>query len=244
MKVKSKQYIIYLICFLIAFVVTVQVRTVNVNEADILRLKKENELRDEVNQWKDAYNNSAKKVTELNQKINEYQKVSASSSDDVALMKQELDETKVVAGLSEVHGSGITIVLDDKKALEDIMLSAGYYDSSVFLIHDTDILSLVNELILNEAEAISINGQRITSLTGIKNNGPVIEINGVKMGAPLEIKAIGDAETLYTNVNLRGGKLSELKELKNIDVTVTKEDDITISAYDRALGLKYSEEVK
>ena len=41
MKFKTKYLIIYLICFLLSFVVTVQVRTVNVNEADILRLKKE-----------------------------------------------------------------------------------------------------------------------------------------------------------------------------------------------------------
>ena len=43
MKFKSRQLIIYLICFLISFIVTVQVRTVNVSESDILRLKKENE---------------------------------------------------------------------------------------------------------------------------------------------------------------------------------------------------------
>ena len=102
MKFKTKYLIIYLICFLLSFIVTVQVRTVNVNEADILRLKKENELRDEVNQWKDAYNNASKKIENLNRKINEYQKASASSSDDVFLMKEELDEAKVIAGLSEI----------------------------------------------------------------------------------------------------------------------------------------------
>lgn len=239
MKIKSKHLIIYLISFLLAFVVTVQIRTVNVSEADILRLKKENELRDEVNQWKDAYDNSSKKIEELNNKINEYQKASASSSDDVYLIINELNETKVIAGLSEVSGKGITVVVDDKKALEDIMLDAGYYDSNVFLIHDNDIMKIINELVLNGAEAISVNGQRITSLSGIKSIGPVVEINGVKMSAPFEIKAIGDSDTLSTNISLRGGIINELRSLK-IDIKVTKEDSITIPAYDRTLNLKYS----
>ena len=239
MKIKSKHLIIYLISFLLAFVVTVQIRTVNVSEADILRLKKENELRDEVNQWKDAYDNSTKKIEELNNKINEYQKASASSSDDVYLIINELNETKVIAGLSEVSGKGITVVVDDKKALEEIMLDAGYYDSNVFLIHDNDIMKIINELVLNGAEAISVNGQRITSLSGIKSIGPVVEINGVKMSAPFEIKAIGDSDTLSTNISLRGGIINELRSLK-IDIKVTKEDSITIPAYDRTLNLKYS----
>lgn len=239
MKINSRNVVMYVICFLLAFVVTIQVRTVNVSESDILRLKKENELRDEVNQWKDAYNNLSAKVTELNNKINEYQKASAESNDDVALIKDELDETKVIAGLTEVKGKGVTVTLDDKKALEEIALDAGYYDSNVFLIHDTDIMSIINELVLNGAEAVSVNGQRITSLTGIRSVGPVIEINNVKMSAPYEVKAIGDSDMLATNINLRGGKVEELRALK-IDITVKKEEEVVVPAYEGTINLKHS----
>lgn len=137
------------------------------------------------------------------------------------------------------HGKGITVALDDKDALEEIMLDAGYYDSNIYLIHDTDIMTIINELVLNGAEAISVNGQRITSLTGIKSIGPVVEINGVKMSTPFEIKAIGDPDILSTNIALRGGIVNELRALK-IDIDVTKEENITIPAYDRTLDLKYS----
>lgn len=239
MKINSKHVVIYIICFLIAFIVTIQVRTVNVSESDILRLKRENELRDEVNQWKDAYNNSSEKIIELNEKINEYQKVSAESNDDVALIKEELDEAKVIAGLTEVNGKGIVVVLDDKKALEDIALDAGYYDSNVFLIHDIDIMTIINELVLNGAEAISVNGQRITTFTGIRSVGPVIEVNGVKMSAPYEIKAIGNPDILSTNINLRGGKVNELRALK-INIDIKKEEQIIVPAYEGTLNIKYS----
>lgn len=239
MKINSKHVVIYIICFLIAFIVTIQVRTVNVSESDILRLKRENELRDEVNQWKDAYNNSSEKIIELNEKINEYQKVSAESNDDVALIKEELDEAKVIAGLTEVNGKGIVVVLDDKKALEDIALDAGFYDSNVFLIHDIDIMTIINELVLNGAEAISVNGQRITTFTGIRSVGPVIEVNGVKMSAPYEIKAIGNPDILSTNINLRGGKVNELRALK-INIDIKKEEQIIVPAYEGTLNIKYS----
>ena len=138
-------------------------------------------------------------------------------------------------------GKGIIVTIDDKKALEDIMLDAGYYDSNVFLIHDTDIMTIINELVLNGAEAISVNGQRITSFTGIKSVGPVIEINGVKMSTPFEIKALGDSEVLSTNIALRGGIINELRALK-IDISILKEDNLIVPAYEGAIDLKYSSE--
>ena len=46
---------------MLMFMVTIQIKTINRSSSDILRLKSENELRDEINQWKDAYNNLASK---------------------------------------------------------------------------------------------------------------------------------------------------------------------------------------
>ena len=61
----STQVIICLICFLLSFFITVQVRTINKSENDILRLKTENELRDEIEQWKGMYNTSYHKLRHI-----------------------------------------------------------------------------------------------------------------------------------------------------------------------------------
>ena len=238
MKLDTKHIIIFVICFLLSFVVTVQVRTVNVNNADILRLKKENELRDEINQWKDAYNNLASKNTELNKKIEEYRNASLESSDDGELIKKELNEANIIAGLTPVKGKGVRIEIDVEKVLEEIALNAGKYDSNVSLIQDTDIMSIINELVMYGAEAVSVNGQRITNLTSIKSVGPQIRINGVNTSAPFIIEEIGDPDTLATSIALKDGKIDELRNLK-IDITIT-EEELELHGYEGIVNLKYS----
>ena len=52
MKINEKNWIIGIICFMLMFMVTIQIKTINRSSSDILRLKSENELRDEINQWK------------------------------------------------------------------------------------------------------------------------------------------------------------------------------------------------
>ena len=242
MEINTKHIVIFVICFLLSFVVTVQVKTVNKNNADILRLKRENELRDEINQWKDAYNNLASKNSELNKKIDQYREAAISDTDNEELLKSELDEANIIAGLTAVKGKGIKINIDVEKVLEEIALNAGKYDSSVSLIQDYDIMEIVNELVMYGAEAISVNGQRITNLTSIKSSGPIIKINGVNTTAPFVIEAIGDPDTLEASIALKDGKVDELRNLK-IDITITKED-IKLRGYEGTTSLRYATPVE
>ncbi len=242
MEINTKHIVIFVICFLLSFVVTVQVKTVNKNNADILRLKRENELRDEINQWKDAYNNLASKNSELNKKIDQYREAAISDTDNGELLKSELDEANIIAGLTAVKGKGIKINIDVEKVLEEIALNAGKYDSSVSLIQDYDIMEIVNELVMYGAEAISVNGQRITNLTSIKSSGPIIKINGVNTTAPFVIEAIGDPDTLEASIALKDGKVDELRNLK-IDITITKED-IKLRGYEGTTSLRYATPVE
>lgn len=235
----STQVIVCLICFLLSFFITVQVRTINKSESDILRLKTENELRDEIEQWKGMYNTSASKINELNKKIEEYRADFSSTDDKIALIKKELDTANVLAGTSQVKGRGITVKLDDTAALAQIAIDAGYYDRNVYIIHDTDIMSIINELAAAGAEAFSVNGQRIISTSAIRCVGPVIQINGVNVAAPFTISAIGEPDTLVGALNLRGGIISEVKEAK-IDVTIEKHDEIVIPAYDKVIEYQYA----
>ena len=239
MKLNTKHYVIFGICFLLSFVVTVQVRTVNENNSDILRLKKENELRDEINQWKDAYSNLADKNTELNQKIDDYRNAVLDSKDDGELIKRELNEANMLAGLIPVKGKGIKIVIDVEKALEEIAINAERYDSSVTLIFDNDIMAIINELTMYGAEAISVNNQRITNLTSIKSEGPIIKINGVSTSAPFIIEAIGDPDVLETNMTLNNSKIVELRNLK-IDIAITKEE-LELHGYEGIVNIKFAE---
>ena len=240
---KGAKLTIGAICFLLMFMITCQIRTINVSESEILRLKNENELRDEVNQWKDMYNLSIEKNNELRAKIEEYQNASSKTSSTVAVIKKELDDANILAGLVDLKGEGIRITLDDTRAINQIAKDAGGYDPSVFIIHDSDLLMIINELTAAGAEAISINGQRISLKTEVRCIGPVISINGARYSAPFVITAIGDSDILEGSMKLRGGILDSLEQV-NIDITIEKLQEVVIPKFDKAISNKYATPVE
>ena len=242
-RLNSKILLLALIFFLIAFMVTAQIKTIRVSETDISRLKKENELRDEINQWKDVYDTATERINELNAKITEYQTSAAEDDKTVALIKTELDNAKNLAGLVAVQGPGIIITLDDTEALKQIAIDAGYYDPNAYIIHDSDLVMIVNELLSAGAEAISINGQRITGRTEIRCTGPQVLINGIRIVAPFKIYAIGDEKTLEGALKLRGGIISSIKA-DNIDVTINTSGDIMIPAYEKTITYQYAKPIE
>ena len=235
--------IIALISFILCFLITLQVRTIKQSNSDILRLKNENELRDEINEWKDLYETATYKIKDLENKITEYKNNASASDKTHSLLNDEIEDLKILAGLTELKGSGIIITLDDTRAINQIAVDAGFYDPNVFVIHDSDILLVINELRAAGAEAISVNGQRITSSTEIRCVGPVIQINGIRLTAPFKISAIGSPDTLASSLKLRGGIIDSIEQA-DIDVIIEKSDSITIPKSDGVIEYKYATPVK
>ena len=104
-----------------------------------------------------------------------------------------------------------------------------------------DVLSVINELKNAGAEAISINDQRIVPTTGIICGGNIIDINGQKVGAPFEIKAIGLPEQLAA-LERTGGYLELLKSY-SIEVSLKKSNNITIPKYTGTINYQYAKSV-
>lgn len=100
-----------------------------------------------------------------------------------------LDELELLAlrsGTSAVRGPGVEIVVDDAPNAE----------SDRFKVLDSDLQKLVNGLWQAGAEAISINGQRLTNLSAIRHAGRAITVNFTSLDRPYRILAIGDRDTL------------------------------------------------
>jgi len=240
--------IISLILFVTCFLITIQVRTISQSKTEITRLKNENELRDEINEWKDMYESITYKVQDLESKLAEYKNAASKRDETNKLLNDEIEDLKILAGLTELKGSGVIVTLDDTRAINQIAADAGYYDPNVFVIHDSDILLVVNELRAAGSEAIAINGQRITANTEIRCVGPVIQINGIRLTAPFKISAIGVPDTLASSLKLRGGIVDQISQAY-IDVIIEKSDAIIIPKFDKVLEYKYAtpvnpEEVK
>ena len=131
------------------------------------------------------------------------------------------NEKNKTIGLAEVTGPGVIITVADS----DID-SNSVVDATDFIIHDTDILKIVNELKNAGAEAISVNDQRVVPTTSIECGGNIITINGQKIGSPFTIKAIGLPENL-ANLNRAGGYLSYMKNA-SIGVDLKKSNNILV----------------
>lgn len=101
---------------------------------------------------------------------------------------------------------------------------------NLYVIHDEDILRIVNELRAGGAEAIAINDQRLIGTSEIRCSGPTITVNGKVFGAPFTVKAIGDPKTLNSALTMRGGVVDSLKHW-GIKVTIKQEEDVAIPAF-------------
>ena len=98
----------------------------------------------------------------------EIEKLQANNSSDKVL-ENELERLKEFAGEVPLEGKGIQLILDDSKVTAQVGENPNLY-----IIHDDDLLRVINELRAAGAEAISINGERLVSTSEIRCAGPTL----------------------------------------------------------------------
>ncbi len=170
-------------------------------------------------------------LTTAQKELEDYRSAAASGEESEAL-KSEVDYLSMVAGLTDVEGPGVMVVLQDSTA------SNTTGDENDYLIHDSDLLSVVNELRDAGAQALSLNGERILATSEIRCAGSVVMINGQRLAAPFVIYAIGDPTTLYNALTMRGGVVDVLSQWK-IQVNVTMSEKLLIEKYDGTIATDY-----
>ena len=229
---KNKEFIITItvICFILGLMLAMQVKTVKVNKEKSTTRTSEVQA-----QYAELKKNYDAKILELEEKdriLEEYRKAET-DEETVELLKLELTKAQQDAGLTNVRGAGLTVLMED--SLADF---GSGIDLNNYLVHDEDILKVVNELKSAGAEAIAVNNQRIISMSEIRCAGTTIFINGERIGAPFTIKAIGDPALLESAMTMRGGNVDILKEW-GIRFTITREADIVVPKYSKAVSSKY-----
>jgi len=128
------------------------------------------------------------------------------------LDNQQLQEAKMNAGLIAVAGPGLQITLDDSKRA-----AIGQEDPKLCVIHEEYIREIFNALWNGGAEAIAVNGQRVTTNTEVVCSGSYIQINGTRQMPPYVIEAIGDTKTLSAALKFYGWfKLGDMQQQNGI----------------------------
>ena len=138
----------------------------------------------------------------------------------------EPDMLKMQAGLTALEGEGIIVEMDDGNRAAN-----ADENPNLYIIHDDDVLRVVNELRAAGAEAVSINGQRLIETSEIRCAGPTLSVNNVRSAAPFIISAIGDKVALENAIEMRGGVRQTLS-VWGIRIEVKPSDEIYIPPFD------------
>ncbi|MFD8002551.1 DUF881 domain-containing protein [Streptomyces mirabilis] len=162
-----------------------------------------------------------------------------SARQNEALKKQggsgEADLVGVLSGAVAVHGPGVKLVVNDaKEATEggdgNPRETSGFSDTG--RVRDRDMQRVVNGLWESGAEAVSINGQRLTALSAIRAAGDAILVDNKPLVPPYTVLAVGDGERLSTRFqnSADGLYLHALQENYGIRTAISVEKVVQLSA--------------
>jgi uncharacterized protein YlxW (UPF0749 family) len=149
-------------------------------------------------------------------------------------LADEVANLALVTGASAVSGPGITVTLDDAPAARP---TAGadpreQLEAADGRVLDQDLQLVVNGLWDAGAEAISINGQRLTALAAIRSAGEAILVDYRPLAPPYVVSAIGDPDTLSARFsNGPGGRdVQYLKDNFGVRVAIASRGRLDLPA--------------
>lgn len=220
--------ILGVMCFLLTLGISVQYRAVK-DANKVAGTTVNSELKTELLRWKERYEEVYSALEKIEEKLEEKREIATNNSEKSSKLQKELKTLNSLIGTIDVKGKGIVITVADNSNVTNE--TVGVFDNiSNYLIHDKDLLVLVNELKNAGVEAISINDERIINTTSITCDGNVVLINGNKVSSPFVIKAIGSQEAILGAIKRPGGYLEKLEEY-GLVTSVENQENITIYKY-------------
>lgn len=148
----------------------------------------------------------------------------------------QADLVGVLSGATAVHGPGVKLVVNDAKEASsggdgtNPRETSGFSDTG--RVRDRDMQRVVNGLWESGAEAISVNGERLTSLSAIRAAGDAILVDNRPLVPPYTVLAVGDGERLSTGFqnSADGLYLHALEQNFGIRATISTEGDVRLPA--------------
>lgn len=235
MKKKNIAIALGVLCMILTCGIILQMNTVKSMTKDVgTGIKDNSELIDQLIKWQDNYKKMYSKLEDAEATLEQIRAQASLSNSEDKEKELELKENNKLLGLTEVSGSGVIIKLDDNRNVKQEEIIG---DINTYLVHEDDLLQIVNELFNAGADAISINDKRVISTTSILCDGNIIRVNGEIVGVPITIKAIGYPEAFY-DLDRPYGYLDIMRQGGAI-ASLEKSDNIKISKYEGAYNYQY-----
>ncbi|ATP39257.1 hypothetical protein CSE16_03950 [Solibacillus sp. R5-41] len=185
--------------------------------------EQENHYREELIVQQERNKELSDELVELEEKIRTYEKEYSSNEVQYERNIKEAEQLRLLLGIQSGEGKGIKVTLQDAE------YNPGSTNPNEYIVHESHIFKVLNELKIAGAEAIAINGQRLKMNSYISCNGPVITIDGNQYPAPFVIEAVGKQEVLISSLELTGGVFDQLLN-ERVVVTLEKSDLIQMQS--------------
>lgn len=233
MRTRGAQATIAVVCLVLGIMLAIQFKTTS-TYTDQYPQERVEDLANKLKSVTAERDVLAEEVLSLRSQLKNVRENNQATAD----LQDELQRNSLFAGLLPVKGSGIVLTVDDIPR----NLQNGD-NANNFIVHDQDLLFLVNELKASGAEAISINGERITAMSEIRCAGTMILVNTNRIAPPFVIKAIGNPDMLVSGMELQGGWLATMK-LLGYPAHIQKTGKVEMDAYNGKIKFSYMKPVE
>ncbi len=193
--------------------------------------KERQELIDRIDREGDTADKLEENVDTLRDDVSSRQREALKQSGESG----KADLVGILSGAAAVHGPGVKLVVNDAKEATtggdgNPRETSGFSDTG--RVRDRDMQRVVNGLWESGAEAISINGQRLTALSAIRAAGDAILVDNKPLVPPYTVLAVGDGQRLSTRFqnSADGLYLHALQGDYGIRTAISVEDDLRLPA--------------
>lgn len=196
--------VILFVSLLVSFLLVSQIRLQS-SSRRLMDLSAD-ELGGIINQLTLENDNLRKEIVDLRVRLINYQRQQEDQSGILNQSLLDLRKLKIFGCLTEVEGRGVEVNIVDSENL----------------LRPFDFLEIIHELKSAEAEAIAINGVRLSPFSAVTQEKSSLVIEGDKITAPYKIEAIGDPKLLREALTIIGGVVDTLSTLEGVGITVTE----------------------
>lgn len=224
MKSRSAQLLLTIVCFVLGLLLVAQFRTQRMAGGYILSASSA----DQLIIISSLVENNARlreEMEALEGQLDEYQQTTGRAV--LEGLVEELNKVRIINGLVEVSGAGVEVSIDGS-------------------IGVLDLQDLINELRNAGAEALAVNGERLTLYSVIASpEDGVMTINGTQFSRPYVLQAIGDPETMETALLRSGGLIATLEHnYEGLAVSVIRRDRMVLPVYEGTIEFVYASRVE
>ncbi|WP_402463819.1 DUF881 domain-containing protein [Isoptericola aurantiacus] len=176
--------------------------------------------------------------TELDEEIS---RLSETVDVDVPAREPELRQREaVVSGAWPVSGPGLSVSLDDAPSSS---LSIPGFTADDLVVHQQDLQHVINALWAGGAEAMTLQGERVTSTSAFRCSGNILLLHGKVFSPPYVVQVIGDPTRLQIALDASPGVGVYLQYVERVALgyEVAELDAVEMPAYAGGEGLEFAE---